>query len=191
LLDARTGAVIWSKPGNNDVGRGVAMDIDPRHPGAEAWASNSSDLYNAKGEVIGPQHPRQSNFAVWWDGDLLRELLDRNQVSKWNWTTGTATPLLTAEGATSNNGTKSNPALAADILGDWREEVIFRTEDNKALRVYATPYPTEHRMVTLMQDAQYRAQVAGQQMAYNQPSWPGFYIGEGMRGQGRISLSAR
>ncbi len=191
MLDARTGAVLWSTQAPNDTGRGVAMDIDPRHPGAEAWGSNSDNLYDARGRVIGSQRPRQMNFAVWWDGDLLRELLDRNQVSKWNWTTGEVTPLLTAVGATTNNGTKSNPALAADILGDWREEVIFRAEDNKALRVYATPYLTEHRMVTLMHDPQYRAQVAGQQMAYNQPSWPGFFIGEGMKDQPRLNPSAR
>jgi rhamnogalacturonan endolyase len=178
MLDARTGAVLWSLPADADVGRGVALDIDPRHPGAEAWASNSPNLYSARGEVIANQRPRQVNFGVWWDGDLLRELLDGNQVTKWDWTGGQTRPLLVAEGAASNNGTKATPALAADILGDWREEVILRTADNTALRIYVTPYPTQHRFVTLMHDAQYRAQVAGQNMAYNQPSWPSFHIGE-------------
>lgn len=31
-----------------------------------------------------------------------------------------------------------------------------------------------------MQDPQYRAAVAWQNTAYNQPPWPSFFIGEGM-----------
>src|SRR5262249_20440323 len=101
MLDARTGAVLWTTPSVSDVGRGVAFDIDPRHLGAEAWASNNENLYDARGHVIG-HRPSQYNFGIWWDGDLLRELLDRNQISKWNWETQTATVLLNAEGMAAN-----------------------------------------------------------------------------------------
>ncbi|CAL1692598.1 Rhamnogalacturonan endolyase YesW [Brevundimonas subvibrioides] len=179
MLDARTGAVLWSTPAETDIGRGVAMDIDPRHLGAEAWAANSDTLYDVKGQPIG-RRPRQMNFGIWWDGDLLRELLDGATISKWNWGSEEATPLLTATGATSNNGTKANPVLSADILGDWREELILRAEDNSELRVYVTPYPTDVRMVTLMSDPVYRLAVAWQNTAYNQPPHTGFYLGEGM-----------
>ena len=123
--DARTGKVIWSKP-SPDVGRGVAMDIDPRHRGYESWASGPglTGVWNAKGEKVSDRKPRSCNFGVWWDGDLLREQLDRTTISKWDWKTERDTPLLTANGCLSNNGSKATPCLCADILGDWREEVI-------------------------------------------------------------------
>lgn len=179
--DARTGALIWSKP-SPDVGRGVAMDIDPRHRGYETWASGNglSGLWNVRGEVISDRKPRSCSFGIWWDGDFLREILDGNRITKWNWQKGTESPLLTAHGCSSNNGTKSNPSLCADILGDWREEVLWRTTDGKELRIYSTPIPTEHRLVTLMHDPQYRLSAAWQNVGYNQPTQPGFYLGDGM-----------
>lgn len=174
MVDARTGEILWRTPGQHDVGRGVALDIDPRYPGAEVWASNGGDLYSADGRVIGHTRPQQMNFGVWWDGDALRELLDGTRIFKWDWENQRSVPLLTAEGAASNNGTKANPVLVADILGDWREEVVWRTADSSALRIYVTPHPTAIRHVTPMHDAQYRSQVSGQNSAYNQPSHPGF-----------------
>ncbi|WP_396595657.1 rhamnogalacturonan lyase [Brevundimonas sp. R86498] len=179
MLDARTGGVLWSTPADRDVGRGLAADIDPRHPGAEAWAIHSDTLMTAAGQPIGPR-PAQINFAIWWDGDLLRELLDGTTIRKWNWETATSEPLLVASGAASNNGTKANPALSADLVGDWREEVILRAADNSELRLYATPYPTDVRLVTLMQDPVYRLAVAWQNTSYNQPPHVGFYLGTGM-----------
>lgn len=182
MLDAKTGKVLWSTPTEKDTGRGLAADIDPRFPGAEAWGSNSEALYTAQGKVIeGVKHPRQTNFAIWWDGDELRELLDKNQISKWDWKAGQTVPLLTAEGLTSNNGTKANPALSADLLGDWREELILRAEDNRSLRIYATPYPTDRRLTTLMHDPQYRVAIAWQNTAYNQPPHTSFHLGAGMK----------
>jgi len=174
MIDARTGEILWRTPGQHDVGRGVAIDIDPRYPGAEVWASNSNDLYAADGRVISPTRPQQMNFAIWWDGDALRELLDGTRIFKWDWENQRSVPLLNAEGSASNNGTKANPVLVADILGDWREEVVWRTADSSALRIYVTPHPTAIRHVTLMHDAQYRSQVSGQNSAYNQPSHPSF-----------------
>jgi hypothetical protein len=190
--DANTGALIWGKPGGTapapDVGRGVAFDIDPRHPGNEIW-SILPGLNNARGEIISAKKPNSVNFAVWWDGDLLRELLNGNTVSKWDWLTETTNLLLTAEGCTSNNSTKSNPALSADLLGDWREEVILRTTDNKELRIFSTTITTGHRLTTLMHDPQYRLAIAWQNVGYNQPPHPGFFLGEGMKPAPRPSLS--
>ena len=176
LLDARTGQVLWTKPADTDTGRGLAADIDPRHVGAEFWGSNSRDLFDVKGDVIGPA-PRQTNFALYWDGDLLQELLDKTTISKWDWNTAATIPLLAPAGLMSNNGTKANPALQADLLGDWREEVVWRTADNRELRIYVTPYPTTHRLLTLMQDPVYRAGVAWQNTAYNQPPHLGYFPG--------------
>lgn len=180
MLDAATGEILWSTSADKDTGRGVAADIDPRYVGAEAWASNSGNLYNARGRVISEKRPRQMNFAIWWDGDLLREMLDGNKIYKWDWQAGESRVLLEATGATSNNGTKANPALQADLFGDWREEVVLRAEDSSALRIYSTHIPTTYRFTTLMQNPQYRSAVAWQNTAYNQPPHPSFYLGEGM-----------
>jgi hypothetical protein len=116
--------------------------------------------------------------VIWWDGDPVRELLDSTHVDKYG--TGGDTRLLTGSGVASNNGTKSTPALAVDLFGDWREEVVWRTSDSHALRIYATPTPTDRRIYTLLHDIQYREAVAGQNTAYNQPPHPSFFIGNGM-----------
>ncbi|WP_235531601.1 rhamnogalacturonan lyase [Sphingomonas sp. Leaf67] len=172
MLDARTGEILWTTPATKDTGRGLSADIDPRYPGEENWNSSTPHLYTAKGQIIPGAKPKVANFAIWWDGDALRELLDRNRITKWDWQAGTEVPLMIAEGATSNNGTKSTPALSADILGDWREEVILRSEDNRELRIYATPFPTTIRRATLMHDPIYRLGIAWQNTAYNQPPHP-------------------
>jgi rhamnogalacturonan endolyase len=111
----------------------------------------------------------------------LSELLDRNTISKWNWEKETTDVIFTAEGAMSNNGTKATPALSADIFGDWREEVVWRSADNKELRIYTTTIPTKYRFYTFMHDPQYRLSIAWQNVAYNQPPHTSFYIGEGMK----------
>ncbi len=180
LRDARTGALIFGINGENaDVGRGVAFDIDPRYRGYEVWAARGG-LYSVKGELITARRPGQMNFGVWWDADPLRELLDNLTISKWNWTASAAATLLTATGAASNNGTKATPALAADVFGDWREEVLLRAADNQSLRLYTTTIPAAQRMYTLLHDRQYRLAVAWQNVGYNQPPHPGFYLGDGM-----------
>jgi rhamnogalacturonan endolyase len=148
-------------------------------------------LFNAKGEKISDKTPNPCNFGVWWDGDVLRELLDRNLISKWNWLDNMETLLLTADNCTSNNGTKATPALSADMLGDWREEVIWRTTDNKELRIYTTTIPTKHRFYTFMHDPQYRLSIAWQNVAYNQPPHTGFYVGEGMTKPPRPQITTR
>jgi hypothetical protein len=180
MVDAATGQIIWSFPASSDVGRGVAFDVDPRHPGYEAWSSANSNLYSSSGQVISTSRPGPINFGIWWDADPLRELLDQNRIDKWNWNSNTLTRLLTATGASSNNGTKANPVLSGDILGDWREEVIFRSTDSSELRIYTTTIPATSRIYTLMHDTQYRAAIAWQNVGYNQPPHPSFFIGDGM-----------
>jgi rhamnogalacturonan endolyase len=175
LYDAKTGEVFWKGSEDEDAGRGVAENIDPSNPGAEMWWSGSKGLYNMKGERVG-DNPPSTNFLIWWDGELTRELLDGNHIDKYK-----AGRLLTAENCSSNNGTKSTPTLSADLFGDWREEVIFRTNDSKELRIFTTPIPTDHRMYTLMHDPQYRVSIAWQNVGYNQPPHTSFYIGDDMK----------
>ncbi|WP_375586396.1 rhamnogalacturonan lyase [Cyclobacterium xiamenense] len=180
LFNARTGRILWGAEEGRDVGRGLAADIDPRHEGAEFWWNGSSGLYTFQGEEIGKK-PGSINFAIWWDGDLLRELLDQNRIQKWDYTGETLYTLLEASGCLANNGSKATPTLSADLLGDWREEVIFRTEDNQSLRLFTTSAPTSYRFVTLMHNPQYRLSIAWQNVGYNQPAHTDFYLGEGMQ----------
>jgi rhamnogalacturonan endolyase len=177
MLDARTGEILWSTPADKDTGRGIAMDIDPRHRGAEAWSYASEELYDARGKVISGGRPKAANFGIWWDGDSLRELLDGTTIGKWDWQAARERTLFAANGVVSNNGTKQNPSLAADILGDWREELILPSSDSNELRIYATPFPTARRHVTLMHDRTYRLAVAWQNTAYNQPPHTSFFLG--------------
>lgn len=186
--DAGTGELIWGEHTGEDTGRGMIADIDPTHEGAEAWGWGV-DTHTVDGETIAD--PISSvNFGIWWTGDLQRELLDHDwdedaeigvgKIDRWNHASAELETLLTFDGTYSNNYTKGTPCLSADILGDWREEVLWRTEDSSALRIYATTHPTDHRIPTLMHDPQYRTSVAWQNAGYNQPPHPSFHIGTGM-----------
>ncbi|WP_197088543.1 rhamnogalacturonan lyase [Rufibacter radiotolerans] len=182
MRDAGTGEKLWGIPTTGDIGRAMTADIDPRHKGYEVWGAVRGGLYNAKGEVISTNKPRSMNFASWWDGDLQRELLDGTSIDKWGYANGNQIRLLSAHtyGAERNNWTKSNPGLSADILGDWREEVIYRHNNNQELLIFTTTIPTPHRLYTFMHDTQYRTAIAWQNVGYNQPPHTSFYVGEGM-----------
>ena len=207
--DAATGRVIFQIPSRQDVGRCMAADIDPTNPGLEMWSSASGGICNTRGEVINAAARVPVNFGIWWDGDLLREMLDHETVTKYRGyldhantqqegseETLTGTPydfsgsrsmqtLAHFDDCTFNNGSKSNPALCADILGDWREEVVTRTRDNSALRIYISPIHTRYRFHTFLTDPVYRHSVTMQNVAYNQPTNAGFYFGAELEGSGR------
>ena len=181
--DAATGEILFQIKDSTDVGRCMAADIDPTQPGVEMWSVASGGIRNVKGEVVKDRVRGLScNMAVWWDGDLLRELLDRNMVSKYNWEKGVCERIAIFEGTLSNNGTKANPCLQGDIVGDWREEVLMRTADNTALRLYVSTIPTDYRFHTFLEDPIYRISIATQNVAYNQPTQPGFYFGPELQG---------
>ncbi|MBN1973362.1 MAG: rhamnogalacturonan lyase [Sedimentisphaerales bacterium] len=178
LYDAGTGRILWCTPDGEDVGGCVSGDVDPRYPGEELWGIPGG-LHSVKGEVIssrGPAGGGNSSFVIWWDGDLLREVLSGNRIIKWDWQNSTSQNLLAAQGAGGGR-----PIISADMLGDWREELVLRTADNSALRIYTTTAPTDARIYTLMHDSQYRLAIACQNVAYNQPPHPGFFIGHDMK----------
>ena len=186
LNDAKTGAMIFGAVTTGDVGRALAADIDPAHRGYEMWSS-SGNLYNVQKGQIGTSKPtggsQAVNSAVWWDGDLGREILDGAILDKWNPATQSLNRLFTiyqAAPVTYNNDTKKNQCLTADILGDWREEILLRRSDNTALILFTTNIVSPHRIFTLMQDPQYRTAIAWQNSAYNQPPHPSFFLGYDM-----------
>jgi len=192
LHDAATGEIIW-KGGQKgaDNGRGLAADIVADSRGYEFWSSyggfdsssRNQNPFNAiTGEQAGSSKPSM-NFRIYWDGDELDELLDGITISKYGKSSLMLGPGLSAIGASSMgnssscNGTKATPCLAADIFGDWREEVILWSKtDNATLNVYSTAYETDYRFPTLMHDHTYRMAVAWQNTAYNQPPHLGFYL---------------
>lgn len=183
LHDAATGQILWNRPSNGaDVGRGVSMDIDPRFVGNENWASRGG-LVAADGQLISDTRPPQMNFALWWDGDLLREILDGNKVYKWDYENSVSNIILDGEffNTVSANGTKATPAMSADIVGDWREEVIWTKADSSKLMIFSSTIPTNYRLPTLMQNPQYRVAIAWQNVGYNQPPHPDFYLGSDMK----------
>jgi rhamnogalacturonan endolyase len=183
LHDARTGTLLWSHSPGVDISAGVVADIDPRHPGAEVWGGRGQ-LRTIRGVEIGPG-PRNADWVIWWDGDLRREIYGGLAIHKWDPEQGRERRIFSAAPAVSGGrGDRSAgrwPLLAADLLGDWREELLVAGPGGKSLRLYTTTIPTEHRLVTLMHDPQYRLSVAWQNVAYNKPPHPSFYLGEGMK----------
>jgi rhamnogalacturonan endolyase len=188
LRDAPTGKILWSHSPTVDVGSGMAADIDPRHLGFEAWGGPGG-LRNQDGETIG-QAPRETRWTIWWDDDPLRELLSigrssprrvqrdpvPTRVSKWNWESQTTETLEELDGISFS----SNPALVGDLVGDWREEILMVSPDGTSLQLYTTTIVTKRRLPTLLHDPQYRLGLAWQNVVYNKPAYPSFYLGDGM-----------
>lgn len=181
-----------------DVGRGVMDNIDDSYAKSHSdslalfWSSNNPDTYNIAGNSVNvkPNAGSRSmtNFLVYWDGDLGRELLDDTIIGKYYADTGQMKRFYNGKegyslaGTSSNNFTKQNPSLVADIWGDWREEIIMPVNKSSAteqayLRIYTSVLPTEYRLTTLMHDSQYRCAVAWQNVGYNQPPHTSYYIG--------------
>lgn len=180
--DASTGKTIWQIKSTSDVGRCMAADIDPTNYGLEMWSARTNGIRNIKGELVGPKLKKfPINMGIWWDGDLLRELYGGTVINKYDWKNQTFAPLVTFDGVLSNNSSKANPCLAADIIGDWREELLFRTEDNEHLRLYVSTLPTDYRFHTFLEDPIYRISVATENVGYNQSTQPGFYFGPDLK----------
>jgi MYXO-CTERM domain-containing protein len=185
--DAKTGTVLRKYgPGTADMARGVCGDVDPTHLGYECWTNgkvfNNSDLNTATALSSTPPTQIGSgapgiNFRIFWDGDLLSEVLDSNTVSKW------AYPGAPSGGFTSANlaglvPTRNAAPLYGDMFGDWREEVLFEQSDSASIRIYSTAIPTTKRIYTLMHDPEYRNSMC--EKGYQQSHMLDYYLGDGM-----------
>ncbi|MFS0705337.1 rhamnogalacturonan lyase [Cellulomonas sp. 179-A 9B4 NHS] len=180
MRDAATGETLFGVYSGRDTGRGMIGDVRPDVPGLEAWASlpggsDASGLYSADGDVLQPTI-YGTNQSIRWAADGTTQLVNGSGDQTPTIDDAARGTLLTAAGTRTNNGTKGNPSLVADVLGDWREELFVRTADSSAIRVFLSTEVTDRGLVTLMHDPQYRAEVARQQTTYNQPSYPGFYL---------------
>jgi hypothetical protein len=176
MRDAATGEVLFGAYSGKDTGRGMIGDVDPTVPGIENWAIG---MQSADGDKLSSSTPG-TNMSIKWAADMTTQIVNGS---------GDQTPtidgwkrgrLLTAAGTRTNNGTKGTPSLVADVVGDWREELLVRTADSSALRMYLSTEVTNHKLYTLMHDPQYRAEVARQNTTYNQPAYTDFYFASDM-----------
>lgn len=183
LRDAKTGEVIFGVYSGKDTGRAMIGDIDPTKPGLEVWANG---FWTANGTVIAGTTPG-TNANIKWAADMTTQIVNGSvntttgvyqtpTVDGWDYKTNKAKTLLTASGTHTNNWTKGNPCLVADVFGDWREELLVRTSDSTAVRIYLSTEVTNHKLYTLMHDAQYRTDVSRQNDGYNQPAYTSFYF---------------
>lgn len=198
--DAATGKIIWSVANSgNDIGRGLAANLSNSWNGYEIWpGSHFSDgerkdvTFDCRGNIVA-QKRASSNFRIYWDGDLLDELFD----GAYDKNTKTSAPVIVKRSADltsdaskwtfakykaqSCNTTKATPCLQADILGDWREELILWDGENSSdLLIFTTTITSGYRVPCLMQDHNYRMAIAWQNTGYNQPPHLGYYLPDRM-----------
>lgn len=189
LYDARTGEHIkeWYLPSVYDVARGRCIDVDPDHKGYEIF-SMIPNLYDCKGNIIKEGETAYPYEALWWDGDLQREMLGSPGGSGY----GTNTMMVKYDGTrliefskqsnwAVHSGWANRPAFMGDITGDWREEVILmkqNAETSTGLVGYSTDIPTPYSIYTLMEDQHYRLDCTGR--GYYQMPCTSFYLGGDM-----------
>ncbi len=180
LRDGETGEVIFGEYATTDLGRCMIGKVDPNTGGMQVWVKEMLDCEGNRLELplLG------TNQSIRFTGDLMTQITDYvcyegvqigviNDVIHGD--------VLVPENTMTNNGTKGNPCLVADIFGDFREEILLRTEDSSAIRIYSATDITKHKLFTLMHDTQYRCGVAWQNNCYNQPCYPKFYYGCDMK----------
>ena len=163
LVDALTGKTIWAntEPTVHVHSQGLCADILAEHPGQECYAGEAKGgdqawMYTAQGKRIGNENIGSlAPATLWWDADPQKEIILKGKLMKFPNETIFA-PL----GA-------DRPQMVADLLGDWREELV--TAVNGELRIYTTTIPATTRRPCLMQDRLYRLYVATNSMGYNTP----------------------
>lgn len=184
-----TGNHIYGMPASGDTGRGVMDNIDDDYAKSNSnalalgWTSSHDEAYDIYGNAIAAKPTSSSrtmtNSLVYWDGDLGRELLDDAIIGKYDASSGSTSRFYFAKSGSmdigTNNSSKYNANITADLFGDWREEIIGRYGDG--LRVYISTLSTDYKLTTLMHDAQYRLSVATENVGYNQPPHTSYYIG--------------
>lgn len=177
VIDPKNGEILFTNPASKDTGRGLMANVGAggyyqisASSGAGNYIATGNNIFTSSSLAIG------YNFRIFWDGDLYDNTLDGITVSDYQ--NNAMRSVFTATGCVSVNGTKSTPALQADLFGDWREELVYPTSGGNALRVFSTTDLTSYKIPTLMHDPVYRSGVAAEQSAYNQPPHIGFYLAD-------------
>lgn len=181
LRDGETGKVIFGEPADRDLGRCMIGDICPDVRGLQVWAVG---VYDCVGNKLENVKPLGTNASIRFAADLSTQIVDGVDYinEKHIGLVGDHTHgvMLHPEGTSTNNGTKGNPCLVADIFGDFREEIVLRTTDSRAVRIYTSTELNTHKLFTLMHDTTYRCGVAWQNNCYNQPCYTSFYYASDM-----------
>ncbi|MCR4854174.1 MAG: autotransporter-associated beta strand repeat-containing protein [Prevotella sp.] len=179
--DATTSKIYYRLAGGSDDGRCMAGNFTNDIPGAIGFSSHDEAISCVtNGHVAGVSKAGLTdNMRIYWDGDLLEEC--------YNYTNGKNTAggiykygrglIKTLTGSLTNNDTKGTPSYQGDLFGDWREELMMRTRDNK-IRIYTTTDATPWRNYTLWHDMQYRNAMVWQMCGYNQPPHTSYFLGE-------------
>ena len=182
MLDAATGTVLWGKTIAGDASRGYSAHIDARYKGAQCWAGQiNDDLLNYDGSVIcnGTSPSKGDHWApIWWEGGVTRSITsefsgnDGVHIYQWNGASCSLTELMKT-----GSGTRITQTIA-DILGDWREELVIGLPNE--VRVYSTTIPATNRLYTLMHNPMYRLNVGQSAQRNFGTSLPDYYLGTGM-----------
>lgn len=180
LVDAETGEVIYGEASDEDLGRCMTGRIDPDTRGLQVWVKELRNCDGTRNSLPVPG----TNAAIRWSKDRTTQVTDGVDYVHEKHTGIINDPIhgivLKPQGTLTNNGTKGNPCLIADVFGDWREELILRLEDSSAIRIYTNTDVANLKMTTMLHDVQYRCGVAWQNNCYNQPVYPSFYYGNDM-----------
>jgi rhamnogalacturonan endolyase len=180
FYDAATGQILWSVslgPPGPDAARGIAADVNTNFPGYEVWSFYGMRSATGTQITADPNRP-WPNFRIWWDGDVMSENLNREFVEKWNPTTLTTTRLLTASSYGAVDSWRDAAQFYGDIIGDWREEVIYEKNDHTEIQIFTTTIPSSVRLYTLPHNPAYRNCMSVK--GYLQSHMVDYYLGQGM-----------
>lgn len=211
MQNAKTGEFYQMHNGVKDTGRGMVANLGYGNSWYVMWGAGSSGYWDSDGNEL-PDLKAAMNGRIYWTGDLQDELQDHKgagkeiTITKWNDDTKKFDEIFVGEGSHSINSTKGNPNLQADLLGDWREEIVsyaITGQDTKkekmtikgdwdkdvevemdktvyqySLRIYETPYPTKYNFYTLAHDDIYRNSSAADTNCYNQPPHISWYMND-------------
>ena len=182
LCDATTRKILYRYSCSSDDGRAVMGNFSNDYPGCQGVSARDPGLISSVTYGVlagGSKSNIAQNMNIYWDGDLCEETFNGSETRN---STGVIIKhgkgvIATLSGSLTNNDTKATPCLQADLFGDWREEVVMRTADNK-IRIYTTAIPTQWRNYTLWHDHQYRNAIVWQMNGYNQPPHTSYFLGE-------------
>lgn len=166
--------------GNDDEGS-VAGNFSNKFPGAQAGDSSATKNVRSMvtGEVLVTTNTArgiaQGQNAIWFGSGLTHMAANGANINEIDDETFASTSYL--QTGLRSTGSKSTPTLKADFWGDWREEVLLYTNDNK-IAIVTSLAPTEYGIRTLMHDPMYRNGVANQNISYNQVGFASFYLGD-------------
>ena len=179
LRDAETGEAIFGEYAEEDLGRCMVGDINPDVRGLQVWVRK---MQSCTGEIL-EDKLLGTNQSIRWAADLSTQVIDGNDIFGKH--AGVINDnihgvMLMPKDVATNNGTKGNPCLVANVFGDFREQLLLRKEDSSAIRIYTNTELTNHKLFTLMHDVQYRTSIAWQNNCYNQPGYTKFYYASDM-----------